>query len=167
MSIPTLLPFGDMPKDLVDNETQLFVKDFWMEGRVGAMVGASVADYNHATVILGWMGGIPRHLKVVGPDVEGLNWNEVMTSPGQNGWMPEGEEYQWDRNLDQGGNMQRWIAMGAPKKNKYGDWANNGLPLEYVQETWKHPNDRNLKQFCAKYGLGCGSGDGKHRKNKN
>lgn len=161
---PELLEFGPIPADVIDLETQLFVKDFWMKNRVGAMIGASVADYNQAQIILGWAHGEkPLHLYIVGPDVEGLTWNEVMTSPGSNGWMPEGEEYNWDKTIGHSGNFARWIAMGAPKSNKYGNWANNGLPLEYVQETWIHPSERNLEQFKDKYGLGGGKGGGRNR----
>lgn len=161
---PELLEFGPIPPEYVDPSTNLFVKDFWMKNRIGAMIGASMSDYIHAQAVYGFLGGIPRHLRVVGPDVEGLDWNGVMTSPGTNGWIPEGAEYRYSKDLDAGGNYTAWVAAGAPKYNKYGTWATQGLPQAYVEETWKHPSDRDLSQFCAQYGLGCS--DGKKRKNK-
>lgn len=156
-------PIDDVLAPFVENG--VFIKDFWMKNRVGAMVGASVADYKAANAIP--YGKKPRHMAVVGPDVEGLNWNEVMTSPGTNGWIPAGATYQWNKNLTPDQNFDFWVASGAPKSNQFGRWATAGMPQAYVEETWKHPSARNLAQFCEQYGLGCSEArrnkDGGHK----
>lgn len=157
MTIPVLQEFGPIPADMIDQETQKFTSDFWMKHRVGAMVGASVADYNQATIVRGFMGGAEgAHNHIVGPDVEGLNWNAVMTSPGTNGWNPLGAEYKWDKAMGAQGNAAAWIRAGCPKYNQYGKWGTAGLPQAYVEECWKHPLHRDLEQFCDEFGLGCG-----------
>lgn len=150
------MEFGPIPDDVFTEDKKFFAKDFWMKGRVGAMAGASTNEYNTAQIVLGMLGGTkPKHMHILGPDVENLSWNEVMTSPGSNGWMPEGADYYWHRDFTPSQNFQLWVELGCPKSNQHGNWANNGYPLEYLQETWRGVNDRDLSQFCAKYGLGC------------
>jgi hypothetical protein len=164
-TVPTLLPqdprfsdqslpadqrarlLGDVLAPYLSGDGKYFARDFWMKGLLGAMVGASVADYNQANIILGMLGGTkPRELAVVGPDVEGLPWNEVMTSPGTIGWNPLGASYAYNNQLSASDNYAAWIAAGAPKVNALGKWANGGLPQAYVEETWKHPSERDLDQ---------------------
>ena len=146
---------GDVIKPYLDPEGKVFVRDFYMTDRIGAQAGASVSDYEMATVLLGGpLGAIgqvadgrkPAHLFVVGPDDPSQPWNAVMTSPGTIGWNPRGAFYQYDPYLPAGANFYAWCQAGAPKSNDLGNWANNGLPLAYVQETWKHPLERDLYQ---------------------
>lgn len=160
---PTLQPahdpslmIGDVIKPYLTADGTHFASDFWMQGSMGAMAGALVKDYEQMLVTLG-AGGFfgtgadgrkPPHLFVVGPDDPDKLPNEVMTSPGTPdcGWEPRGEFYRYDNEYPPSTNLAAWFAAGAPKWNSYGEWANAGLPLAYVQETWKHPLDRNLDQ---------------------
>ncbi len=131
-----------------------FARDFYMVDRVGAMAGASVAEYFTWTFNLGVHGmfsQIPAHNYVLKPDSE--NDAGVITSPGSpdcvdaNGdlWNPLGASYMYQpflKNL----NFTLWIRAGCPKHNDFGDWANQGVPQAYVDETWKHPLERDLYQ---------------------
>lgn len=136
---PPLLDYNAADiNDYIDMDTQLFVRDFWMRGRVGAMVGASVKEYNQANIILGAIstGYRPRETYVLGPDVPDKLWNETLTSPGSNGWNPAGAEYRFDPELKSHEVFQSWIAAGCPKQNKYGDWSQSGRPIAEYNESW-------------------------------
>lgn len=142
---------GDVIKPYLAEDGKSFAKDFYMVNRLAAMVGASVDDYNKMNIMLG-VGGFfgqpgdgrkPAHMFVVGPDDPDKLPNEVMTSPGTPvelggpGWEPRGAYYRYDPEYDAGTNFMSWVLAGAPKDNYLGSWANGGLPLGYVQETWK------------------------------
>jgi len=138
---------GEVIAPYLSADGRYFARDFWMKGLVGAMAGASVSDYNEVNIRRGMLGGEqPRETFIVGPDVEGLNANEVVTSPGTIGWNPLGASYAYNPQLSMGENARNWYAAGAPKVNGYGVWGGMGLPQAYIEETWKHPSVRNLNQ---------------------
>ncbi len=137
---------GEVIAPYLSADGRYFARDFWMKGLVGAMVGASVSDYNEINIRRGMLGGEHRETVVVGPDVEGLNANEVVTSPGTIGWNPLGASYAYNPQLSPSENARNWYAAGAPKVNAYGVWGSQGLPQAYIEETWKHPSVRNLNQ---------------------
>ena len=153
-SIPVLQPYspgaaGDVIKPFLSSDGLVFASDFWMVDRMGAQKGALVADYEMALVVLGSLGTLSArgaHNVVVGPDDPSVAWNGVMTSPGTIGWNPRGATYAYDPFLPAAANYSAWLQSGCPKRNAQGDWANNGLPLAYVQETWKGVTERNLDQ---------------------
>lgn len=158
MESPVLLPtaegqVGDLIKPFLSPDGAHFAQDFWMRDRMAAMAGASVAEYGLWNLALGMRGAFgtveggrkPAHLFVLKPDDP--SDGGVMTSPGTPdcGWMPAGASYIYDpslRNL----NFLIWCRAGAPKWNDYGDWSQSGVPLAYVQETWRGVNERNLNQ---------------------
>lgn len=151
---PQLKPYvpgqaGDVIKPFLTEDGKFFKEDFWMLDRLGAQKGALVADYEWANIILGQGGFLSArgaHNCVVGPDDPNVAWNGVMTSPGTIGWNPWGATYQYNPLLPSSANLHAWIASGCPKVNAFGDWGNNGLPLGYVQETWKDVRYRDLDQ---------------------
>lgn len=135
-----------------------FVQDFWMENRLGAMVGASTSDYEKANMRHGMLGSQMRHNYIV-------TGNEVnkMTTAGDNGWNPDGAEYRWVKGASEAANRKYWMNSGCPTKNRYGEWGPGGYPMAYVIESNKNPINRDLSQFCAEYGLGCPQKHRKHR----
>lgn len=141
---------GDAIKPYLTPDGSHFDRDFYVEGRLAAMAGALVNDYVNALVILGRSGFFgdasdgrrPAHTFVVGPDDPSKPWNEVMTTPGTIGWNPLGAEYRYNYTVPHRLNFAAWVQAGAPKENQYGEWANNGLPLEYVEWTWENPSTR-------------------------
>ena len=108
-------------------ERTVFTKTFWMNGRVGACVGASVKEYAEVSVLLGMLstGYRPRHTWVLLADDPNLSSNQSLSSPGDLGWNPKGATYFYDTNLKPDQNFQNWVDAGCPKKNgfgKYRDW---------------------------------------------
>lgn len=116
----------------------VFVEDFWMLDRVGAMVGASVIEYAQAN---GSVRFEPRHIRILGPDLDGAPWTEVMVSAADAGWM-DGSGYRWDPTRDPQGNAAAYIAAGCPTRNQHGEWGANGYPMSYVRWTWEDPRTR-------------------------
>jgi len=140
---------GEVIKPYHDGTT--FVTDFWMEDRVGAMKGALVSVYNEANLMLGGPTGAAAARGadnyVVMPGAF-ARWNEATSSPGTPvayggpGWIEDGAAYRYDYSEDQQFNAAIWIECGCPKANRYGSWANGGLPLNYVQWSWENPTER-------------------------
>lgn len=127
-----------------------FTRDFWQEGRVGAMAGALVEVYNEANLMLGMTGaasarGADNYVVKPGPFDR---WSDATTSPGTPeshggpGWNPLGATYRYDYSMDHPYNAAVWTDAGCPKANAYGSWANGGLPLAYVKWTWENPTTR-------------------------
>lgn len=141
---------GDVIKPYLTPEADKFARDFYMVGRLGAQAGATVADYEQALVLLGGplgsLSALGAENFVVGPDDPTVAWNGVMTSPGTIGWNPWGATYRYNPMLTASENRHAWIASGCPKSNAYGEWGSGGLPQRYVEETWKHPLERDLNQ---------------------
>lgn len=137
-----------------------FTQDFWMEDRLGAMKGALVSVYNEANVRLGIMGaaaarGAENYVVKPGPFER---WNEALTSPGTNGWNPLGAAYRYDYTQDASFNRAMWLQAGCPKENVYGQWADGGLPLAYVQWSWENPTTRGDSPMSGRGGY-----RGRHR----
>lgn len=150
----TLQPYadgqlGDIIKSYLTDDGDHFAQDFWMRDRMGAMAGASVAEYGKWNLDLAMRGAFgeiergrkPAHLFVLRPDDP--SDAGVITSPGTPdcGWMPAGETYFYDPTL-KGANFAIWCRAGAPRYNALGEWANNGLPLWYVEWSWQNPSSR-------------------------
>ncbi len=159
-STPELLDYNAADiNDYIDVATGKFHTDFWMRGRVGAMAGASVSEYNQANIVLAAIstGYRPRETYVMGPDDTGKTWSETLTTPGDNGWNPKGADYRFNGDLPADANFSAWIAAGCPKRNKYGDWSQNGRPISEYNNSWQQWRDRKLG------GADAGAGGRGHR----
>ena len=139
-----------------------FTRDFWQEDRVGAMAGALVEVYNEANLMLGMTGaasarGADNYVVKPGPFDR---WSDATTSPGTPtthggpGWNPLGATYRYDYSMDHPYNAAVWTDAGCPKANAYGEWANGGLPLAYVQWTWENPTTRGESPMPRRRGGG-------------
>lgn len=131
--MPKLLPtdarrIGDVIAPFVKDG--VFTADFYMVDRVGAMKGASVAEYQHAHLILGAGGWENLHTHVLMADEPGKLWHESMTTSADCGWNPRGQSYYWVPQLNDQQNAANWIACGRPRRNQFGAWGNNGVPIE-------------------------------------
>lgn len=146
---------GDAIKPYLTSDSTHFAQDFYVEGRLAAMKGALVKDYEQMMfMLIGFSSSDPTsgrkalHQFVVGPDDPDKLPNEVMTSPGTPveyggpGWEPRGERYYYDPHLPQRINFQSWLLAGAPKANALGEWGTGGLPQDYVEWTWENPATR-------------------------
>lgn len=151
MNAPTLQPYvagaiGDIIKPYISEDGKTFVADFWMEHRVGAMIGASVKEYGEANFILSATGfdteTRPMHLHILGPDTDGTYWHESMTTPGDNGWEPRGKTYFWNPQFSDGQNNALWVSCGCPSKSDYGEWGDQGVPAELAAWRRLHPSER-------------------------
>lgn len=121
----------------------VFIKDFWMKGRPGAMVGASEKEYNEAAVLLSVLGSArPRESYVMAPDDPAKGWNENLTTSGTIGWNPRGLTYFYDEKLSDGENYARWIASGCPMRNQFGEWSQNGRNPKERDDSWKRWAER-------------------------
>lgn len=132
-------------------EDGVFVRDFWQDDRVGAMKGALAEVYEEVNLMLGGptgaaaARGADNFVVMPGPFER---WNEATTSPGTPashggpGWIAAGATYRYDYHEDHAYNAAVWTECGCPKANDFGQWANGGLPLGYVQFTWENPDTR-------------------------
>ena len=131
-------------------EDGVFVRDFWQDDRVGAMKGALASVYEEVNLMLGVTGaaaarGPENYVVKPGPFER---WNEATTSPGTPvshggpGWIAAGAAYRYDYTQDHAYNAAVWTQAGCPKANEFGEWANGGLPLAYVEWTWANPASR-------------------------
>ncbi len=121
-------PAGEVIAPYTDGT--VFVRDLYQSGRVAAMVGASVREYLEANTILSRTGFDALETHVLGPDQPGKYWHEVMTTSGDIGWNPRGAAYYWVDHFDDQQNAANWIACGRPRRNQYGEWADQGVPVE-------------------------------------
>ena len=137
---------GDIIAPYLSEDGKTFAKDFWMVGRVGAMAGASVAEYNQANLILAGTGfdteAKPLHLHILGPETEGTYWHECMVTPGDNGWNPRGATYVWNEMFSDEQNNAVWVACGCPSTSIYGEWGDQGVPIELQEWRRLHPSQR-------------------------
>lgn len=151
---------GDVIKPYHDGT--VFVRDFWMDDRVGAMQGARVDVYNEVNLKAGMtgMGAARGRDNIVVKPGAFARWNEAVTSPGTPvahggpGWVPLGATYRYDYAFDQGWNAHLWMEAGCPSANDFGSWANGGMPLSYVQWTWENPATRGESPMPRRRGGG-------------
>lgn len=130
----------------------VFVEDFWMVDRIGAMAGASLLEYAQANVAVRYN---PRHVRILGPDIDGAPWTEAMVSAADAGWL-DGSTYQWDPDRTPGENAAAYNAAGCPSKNQYGEWGAWGYPMYYIKWAWEHPSTRGPSPLPRGSGNGGG-----------
>ena len=116
----------------------VFIEDFWMMDRVGAMAGASLLEYAQANSAVRYE---PRHVRILGPDVDNAAWPDAMVSAADAGWM-DGSGYQWEPGRTPAENLASYNAAGCPTKNQNGEWGAMGYPMSYIRWTWENPRTR-------------------------
>jgi hypothetical protein len=114
---------GDAIAPYLSDDGQTFKSDYWVRGRVGAMAGALVSDYNRARFSTGpFIGPIEGGRRpaetfvVVSPSYAVLGNSRVRTS-GDVGW----------------------------DENARGRWNTIGYPQGYVDESWTRGRERETR----------------------
>lgn len=138
-------PVGDFVNPIIKDG--IFIDNFYMQGRVSAMKGASAKEYQEANLTLGYLGAPFRETHVLGPDEPNKYWSQVMRTSGDLHWNPRWDTYSWTPYLTDVENNEHWMRCGRPHKNQFGDWCDGGVTPEmhkYAQ--------MNISERQAAYG---------------
>lgn len=121
-------PVGDFVNPIIKDG--IFIDNFYMQGRVSAMKGASAKEYQEANMTLGYLGTPYRETHVLGPDEPNKYWSQVIRTSGDLHWNPRWNTYAWSPYLTAQENAENWMRCGRPHKNQFGEWRDGGVTPE-------------------------------------